>query len=449
VEEVVTSAYSNDLPSATAGVNEFTLKNVGSDGTNYAAALASTVTAVNASSNGVNIVVFLSDGLSNRGTVVDFETNLADLVATGAVAYTFAVGDNSSCTGGDVGTLQQIAMDTGGTCAQITLPSDLPDILPDLVSTILESIEIEVDGGGKSFLSNLDIDPDLPQPGAAEVSYTTTVVGLGPGDHQICVTSNGSDSSGSASVTQCETIHLLKIILEPETATNELGTPGQEHMVTATILGPTSGPASVAGREVTFEVLSGPNAGANGTETTDTNGQATWAYAATQGPAGLGQDIIQACFTTASGEVGCATVTKEWADTTPPEVDCIETVNPHGNRVPPAGSTTLPGPKGGQNEDGFYELTATDDVWPSAYIEIFVTDTGSGTVFGPFTSEDKIKYTEDSEAIPEIKNMGSSKGKAGAIAKHIIGTGDACVFAVDGAGNVANCVSCLVPPLPK
>jgi len=33
---------------------------------------------------------------------------------------------------------------------------------------------------------------------------------------------------------------------------------------------------------------------------------------------------------------------------------CTETVNPHGQNVPPAGSTTLPGPRGGINDDGFW-----------------------------------------------------------------------------------------------
>ena len=34
---------------------------------------------------------------------------------------------------------------------------------------------------------------------------------------------------------------------------------------------------------------------------------------------------------------------------------------PHGQNVPPAGSTTLPGPKGEINEDGFYTSAATSD----------------------------------------------------------------------------------------
>ncbi|MBI2859255.1 MAG: hypothetical protein HYX90_09270, partial [Chloroflexi bacterium] len=44
----------------------------------------------------------------------------------------------------------------------------------------------------------------------------------------------------------------------------------------------------------------------------------------------------------------------EVGDFTPPKVASVETVNPAGKNVPPAGSTTLPGPRGGMNEDGFY-----------------------------------------------------------------------------------------------
>ena len=133
-------------------------------------------------------------------------------------------------------------------------------------------------------------------------------------------------------------------------------------------------------------------------------------------------------------------------DVTAPEVACLETVNPHGKNVPPAGRTTLPGPKGGQNEDGFYELLAWDDV--DSNPDIYVVDTGSGVVFGPFASGDKIKYTEDLYAIPEMKKMGSNKGKAGAIAAHIIGNGDAAVAAVDASGNMGWAI-CYVPPVPK
>jgi len=126
-------------------------------------------------------------------------------------------------------------------------------------------------------------------------------------------------------------------------------------------------------------------------------------------------------------------------------VDCVETANPHGKKTPPAGRTTLPGPMGGQNEDGFYELIVRegDDV------ELFVEDQGSGAVFGPFLDRDKIKYTEAPGATPSSKTIGSTTGQAGAITVHITGTGDMGVFGEDASGNESDLVFCLVPPPPK
>ena len=119
---------------------------------------------------------------------------------------------------------------------------------------------------------------------------------------------------------------------------------------------------------------------------------------------------------------------------------CEETVNPHGQNVPPAGQTE-PGtnPKSGQNPDGFYEIgtTSGEDV-------VFVEDGGSHTIFGPFAPGTKIKYTQAPGAEPGEKKIGSENGEAGAIAAHITGTGDAFVFSGDGVR-----VPCLVPPPPK
>jgi len=118
---------------------------------------------------------------------------------------------------------------------------------------------------------------------------------------------------------------------------------------------------------------------------------------------------------------------------------CTETTNPHGDNVPPAGSTTLPGPNGGQNEDGFYLLgTNTGQSFVS------VLDSGSGMVFGPFAPGTKIKYTQAPGATPSIKSIGSDQGQAGAVQYHITGTGDAFAFSDN---NVL--VPCLVPPPPK
>ena len=145
-------------------------------------------------------------------------------------------------------------------------------------------------------------------------------------------------------------------------------------------------------------------------------------------------------------EVEEGTCPLQGGDTNPPKVSCIETVNPHGKKIPPAGSTTLPGPKGGQNEDGFYKLLAEDDSGLS--VQIFVTDSFGSGPFGPFLSGHKIKITEAPGAIPSSKPIGSSNGQAGAIVAHITLKSDAIITATDSAGNSAS-ISCLVPPPPK
>jgi hypothetical protein len=129
---------------------------------------------------------------------------------------------------------------------------------------------------------------------------------------------------------------------------------------------------------------------------------------------------------------------------TPPVASCVESVNPAGSTIPPAGSTTLPGPKGGQNEDGFYELIGEDAEDGTA--PVFVTNASGSATFGPFSSGSVVKITEDRDEIPVSKPMGGPNSAVGA---HIILDSDAFVFAVDSFGEVSPVVSCLVPPPPK
>ena len=98
---------------------------------------------------------------------------------------------------------------------------------------------------------------------------------------------------------------------------------------------------------------------------------------------------------------------------------CAESVNPHGQNTPPAGSTTLPGPNGGENEDGFY-------------------------TFGPFASGSVIKYTQAPGAAPTSKTIGSPNGQAGAVIVHITGPDELVVVSIDGTRT-----TCFVPPPPK
>jgi hypothetical protein len=172
----------------------------------------------------------------------------------------------------------------------------------------------------------------------------------------------------------------------------------------------------------------------------------TFTYDVPVAPDSLGTDEIEACLEI-DGDTVCETVEKTWVDTTPPDVTCTEYVNPHGKNTPPAGNTTLPGPKGGMNEDGFYLLEADDDVWPTDSIDIDVNGLGrpSGS---PFRSGDVIKYTQADGAEPSSKKIGSTNGQAGAVRAHIVSPGDAVVTATDGSGNAAS-VTCLVPRPPK
>jgi len=160
----------------------------------------------------------------------------------------------------------------------------------------------------------------------------------------------------------------------------------------------------------------------------------------TPGTYGCTVTFIANEFPDEGAPIGTQDITITVPDVILPVAACVETVNPSGNNVPEA-----PGKGGqGQNQDGFYELQATDNFDPSP--EIFVTDTGSGVVFGPFPNGTKIKYTEANGAEPSIKPMG---GPDSAVDWHIKGQGDAELFAEDDAGNVSEPAACLVPPPPK
>ncbi|MGE0687663.1 MAG: vWA domain-containing protein [Dehalococcoidia bacterium] len=139
-------------------------------------------------------------------------------------------------------------------------------------------------------------------------------------------------------------------------------------------------------------------------------------------------------MTDAAGNVITEHKTITVPDTTAPVARCVETTNPSGKNVPQAPGT-------GQNEDGFYQVVATDNV--DAAPQIFVKDSGSSFVAGPFASGDKLKITQAPGVTPNSKPM------AGAVVAHIQLKGDATVYAVDASGNTSAVVSCKVPPPPK
>ena len=149
----------------------------------------------------------------------------------------------------------------------------------------------------------------------------------------------------------------------------------------------------------------------------------------------LGATTVDCEATDAAGNTGHGSGTITVVDTTAPSVACQPGSNP-GGKVPPAGS------KGhaGQNPDGFYLLTATDIVDTDP--QLYVRDTGSGYVFGPYLDGQRIKYTQAASG-PKESPLGNSD------ILHLKGTGDAELFATDFSGNTSDPVACLVPAPPK
>lgn len=227
IEQVLASAHSS--VTGDGGVGLFTAKSVGGS-TNFADAITNATTVTAASSKPRKIVVFLSDGIANAGGSVNGP--LAN-VPSNVDIYTFAVGAGSSCTntGGGLGSLQQIATATGGTCTKVDDTAQLPDILPGVIASKLVNLTMSVDGGAPSTIDF--VTPGLPQDGPATVHYATGTGSLGAGTHTICVTANGTDGGGDGHVTECHDV----IINAPPTV--DAGGPYAGQEGTAVALGGT------------------------------------------------------------------------------------------------------------------------------------------------------------------------------------------------------------------
>jgi streptogramin lyase len=138
-------------------------------------------------------------------------------------------------------------------------------------------------------------------------------------------------------------------------------------------------------------------------------------------------------------------------DTTPPEISCVESVNPHGNNIP---GGNRPDNAKGKNPDGFYEICAIDicDSAPDIYIgtEEFVVGQSDPYQFFIFEGCVVVKFTEAPGASPFCKSMGGSNAcQATAVSYHIKLPSDPVITAIDASGNSVVCTGCLVPPPPK
>lgn len=162
---------------------------------------------------------------------------------------------------------------------------------------------MNLDPNGRSFWAGDILTHDFFRFNIASGAIEVGPINAGPRLGGLCV--KGEITAGTIS----------NITLSPQTATNDVET---NHTVVAEVLDENR--VGQEGVTVTFRVISGPNAGVNGSDTTDVNGQASFTYT---GNGGEGTDEIQACFTNDQGREVCSDiVTKVWEEA-PTLVDLV------------------------------------------------------------------------------------------------------------------------------
>lgn len=206
VVETLRSARTNSLQALTV-FTPLPQPQISGSWTDYSAGIQAALQVVSASSMPNKLVIFMSDGQVTAGDPV--ASLQAAVEASGALFNTFAVGNAAIITcdtpgTGGRGTLRDVAKlsDPDGQCYEVGDVAQLPDILPTVLASTLESLELVVDGGASTDISG-SAAPALPQNGPINVTYATSIANLSPGNHQLCVTANGSDAGGEGDVTDC------------------------------------------------------------------------------------------------------------------------------------------------------------------------------------------------------------------------------------------------------
>ena len=176
--------------------------------TNFSAGLDQALLLLAEATTPVNRVVYISDGVANRGVDVTGYAGAFDGFGSTQID-TFAITAGSGCdigTGGRYGSLNDIATlgTSPGTCTEVEDLSDLSFVLGGVLASELTELTGSVDGGEEVTIT--DVTPELPEDGPVSVDYTWNVGELGIGEHEVCVTATGSDGGGEGSVTECRTV---------------------------------------------------------------------------------------------------------------------------------------------------------------------------------------------------------------------------------------------------
>jgi hypothetical protein len=192
------------------------------------------------------------------------------------------------------------------------------------------------------------------------------------------------------------------IHLTPENATNVVGA---THTVVATV---TQNSVPTVGTTVTFKVISGPQLGVTGTAVTDVNGQASFTYTGLA----AGEDFIQASFVDSTGATQSSNkATKYWVLCSNPVLTSTAVAN-----------------------RGYYQLSVTSGCYGAAQLQVYVKDSTSAFVAGPYPAGTVVKIKKSA-----ITGTGPASGPASVT---IFVTGDGQASATDPDGQVSAVVSC-------
>jgi hypothetical protein len=192
------------------------------------------------------------------------------------------------------------------------------------------------------------------------------------------------------------------IHLTPDNATNVVGA---THTVVATV---TQNGVPTVGTTVTFKVISGPQLGDTGTAVTDVNGQASFSYVGLA----AGEDFIQASFVDSTGATQSSNkATKYWVLCSNPVLTSTAVAN-----------------------RGYYQLSVTSGCYGAAQLQVYVKDSTSAFVAGPYPAGTVVKVKKSA-----ITGTGPASGPASVT---IFVTGDGQASATDPDGRASAVVAC-------
>jgi hypothetical protein len=176
----------------------------------------------------INIAAFISDGEPNTG---DYRSALLEASQSGTTIYTFAVGPEA----GDQCQLDKplgiIANDTGGTCTVVTDTSTLQSILPAVLTTRIQSLDLKVNG---TLVASIT--------GSEPVTMSLTDIDinsyLSDGLNQLTSTAIAEDGTSVTADANLEALLRIQVAIDvkPGNSVNPVN-PGSKGVITAAVLG--------------------------------------------------------------------------------------------------------------------------------------------------------------------------------------------------------------------